>query len=361
MPYFMIDDQMPVNRKAQQLARTALRNDLEGPAALGMWMMAGGLSQAALSDGVVSVEDLVSIMLNYDVALKLADHLVAAGLWHAESHECERCPAVEPGQYLFHDWFALGYARGDTVKVKRDKSKELKSAELIAAVWARDCTDDPNNPTRGRCRYCARELHRSDRKSDYRPTMDHVDPRKAVGAVNVVLACWDCNRRKAAKTPEQAGMTLLPAPRAAAPQGTVSPAHAAAETPAAQIKPQDQTDISQIPDTKSLLGRAHEGERVGRAGVGQGGAGSSNGSVLGQPASSSPKPRNRRRGRGKGRPQDQKPANPHHAGEAPPVPAVGTQGSPWHGWQGKRSEVDETTCDIHGEEQPCRTCIKENQ
>ncbi|MHA7292611.1 HNH endonuclease [Arthrobacter sp. HLT1-21] len=249
--------------------------------------------------------------------------------------------------------------------MKRDKSKELKSAELIAAVWARDCTDDPSNPTRGRCRYCARKLLRADKKSDTRPTMDHVDPRKATGATNVVLACWDCNRKKAARTPEQAGMTLLPAPRAAASSEKVSPADAAAETASSsRIKPEDQSDIKQkstvILDAESLLGRARQGERGGRAGVGQGRVSLSTGLPPGQPAPPRPKPRNRRRGTGKAQTPQLQSSNPHHAGDAPPVAAVGEHGSPWYGWSGKRSAVDETTCDIHHEEQPCRVCIREN-
>lgn len=400
MPFFMIDDQLPANAKAQTLIRTAIRGDLIGPAALGLWAMAGAASQAKLSDGVVTLEDLISLLLSGDVAQQLASQLVDVGLWHDENHSCDRCPEVQPGTYLFHDWFALNYARSDTVKVKRDKGKELKSPELIAKVWWRDCTDDPDNPTRGRCRYCAREVLRSDRKSDTRPTLDHVDPRKAAGHQNVVLACFDCNRRKAARTPEQAGMALLPAP----PRGStstpssISPRSAVAEnetptsppTGAAEvrsplspltvvaetedrvedpIKQPDQTDIRQISARKSepesemkrVLGRAHDHTRAGRAGSGVGLGTSSTGSPALKPAT--PKPRNRRRGRARQKPAGtpDQPEDPHHAGDAPDVPAVGLHGSPWHGWQGRRSGIEETTCELHHEEQPCRHCLKESE
>jgi 5-methylcytosine-specific restriction endonuclease McrA len=47
-------------------------------------------------------------------------------------------------------------------------------------------------------------------------TVDHVRPRSRGGAStweNCVLACLECNRRKADRTPEQAGLALRKAPR----------------------------------------------------------------------------------------------------------------------------------------------------
>ena len=46
-------------------------------------------------------------------------------------------------------------------------------------------------------------------------TLDHVIPRCQGGQTtweNCVVACWQCNSRKAGKTPEQAGMKLLRKP-----------------------------------------------------------------------------------------------------------------------------------------------------
>ena len=54
------------------------------------------------------------------------------------------------------------------------------------------------------CRYCG---------SKNAPTIDHVVPRcqgGKDGADNLVVACWSCNLSKSGRTPEQAGMTLLP-------------------------------------------------------------------------------------------------------------------------------------------------------
>lgn len=59
------------------------------------------------------------------------------------------------------------------------------------------------------CQYCGKESHQL--------TLDHVVPRYLGGGhawENLVGACVSCNRRKAGRTPKQAGMRLLnhPAP-----------------------------------------------------------------------------------------------------------------------------------------------------
>jgi len=57
------------------------------------------------------------------------------------------------------------------------------------------------------CQYCGRESHQL--------TLDHVIPRHLGGEhtwENLVSACVPCNRRKAGKTPKQAGMKLLRPP-----------------------------------------------------------------------------------------------------------------------------------------------------
>ena len=64
------------------------------------------------------------------------------------------------------------------------------------AVFARDA---------GRCAYCTLSAN----------TIDHVIPRSQGGTStweNCVLACIDCNKRKADRTPRQAGMKLRTTP-----------------------------------------------------------------------------------------------------------------------------------------------------
>lgn len=57
------------------------------------------------------------------------------------------------------------------------------------------------------CQYCGRETREL--------TLDHVTPRRRGGKhtwENVVSACIPCNRRKAGRTPSEAGMKLLHQP-----------------------------------------------------------------------------------------------------------------------------------------------------
>ena len=59
------------------------------------------------------------------------------------------------------------------------------------------------------CQYCGQETREL--------TLDHVIPRRQEGDhtwENIVGACIPCNRRKAGRTPGQAGMTLLRRPKA---------------------------------------------------------------------------------------------------------------------------------------------------
>lgn len=65
-----------------------------------------------------------------------------------------------------------------------------------------------------RCRYCGRLVVRV--KGGIGPTVltfDHVFPRSRGGDSsfdNLVVACQPCNTRKADRTPDEAGMSLLP-------------------------------------------------------------------------------------------------------------------------------------------------------
>jgi 5-methylcytosine-specific restriction endonuclease McrA len=60
------------------------------------------------------------------------------------------------------------------------------------------------------CQYCGTKFHPRDL------TLDHVMPESRGGPYawhNLVAACQACNRKKAAQTPEEAGMKLLHKPR----------------------------------------------------------------------------------------------------------------------------------------------------
>jgi 5-methylcytosine-specific restriction endonuclease McrA len=60
------------------------------------------------------------------------------------------------------------------------------------------------------CQYCGEQGAAEDL------TFDHVVPASAGGTrtwTNIVTACYPCNRRKGARTPKEAGMTLLREPK----------------------------------------------------------------------------------------------------------------------------------------------------
>lgn len=60
------------------------------------------------------------------------------------------------------------------------------------------------------CQYCVKKFHPSEL------TLDHVIPESRGGGAtwhNLVTCCVRCNRRKANRTPEEAGMPLLNRPR----------------------------------------------------------------------------------------------------------------------------------------------------
>ncbi len=67
-------------------------------------------------------------------------------------------------------------------------------------IWLRDG---------GKCQYCFRKVARN------RFQFEHVLPQSQGGKTtweNIVVACHDCNQRKANRTPEQAGMPLWSMP-----------------------------------------------------------------------------------------------------------------------------------------------------
>ena len=76
------------------------------------------------------------------------------------------------------------------------------------------------NRDRFACQYCGRETREL--------TLDHVIPRHRGGEHvwhNVVSACIPCNRRKAGKSPSEAGMSLIRPPLPPKPGGFQVPFH----------------------------------------------------------------------------------------------------------------------------------------
>ena len=141
---------------------------------------------------------------------RAASLLCEVGLWHGSDHKCDRCQPVAPGTWRYHDWFDLGYDTGEGKKLADRKKKELKDRNLIDSVWARDRIPSGRS---GRsdvalCRYCGKKLRKDARRGPDGWELDHVDPNRAIGARNVVVACRDCNAKKGRRLPQDAGLKL---------------------------------------------------------------------------------------------------------------------------------------------------------
>jgi hypothetical protein len=128
----------------------------------------------------------------------------------------------------YHASHKVAWAVGPTVLryrggVQRDGSRSELASPPIIAIRGSDIMSgilreriplgDRNDllfrRDRGICAYCGERVHRNEL------TRDHVIPRSRGGSDNwnnVVSACRACNVRKAARTPEQAGLELLYVP-----------------------------------------------------------------------------------------------------------------------------------------------------
>ena len=200
----------------------------------------------------------------------------------------------------------------------------------------------------------------------------------AAGTISPTLSAADTTENPADGTDHQ-GTAPQPSASAGQPAQGRSPLTSSAGTNTDDQTP-DQTSTTprptRRPDENQTLGAVPA--RATRAGTGL--AGSGQGEGLGKgPGTGSPAdphdgeiPRKRRRRRGRGQSTSQpQPAQPTHieipnvrdplldAGAAPDVRVPAQFGSPWKGWHGPPSTVDETTCLTHGIEEPCWKCTRD--
>lgn len=99
------------------------------------------------------------------------------------------------------------------------RPKVLRLVRYVVTRWmhrrSRLCTKSAIKARDRMCGYCGGRAE----------TVDHIVPRSRGGTLtweNAVAACIRCNHRKADRTPEEAGMTLLVVP--ARPNGVFVPA-----------------------------------------------------------------------------------------------------------------------------------------
>lgn len=210
--WLKIDDGFHCHRKVRKAARNC-------PASLALWLITGSACATAATEGVVSADLLDDSLhdtgLTGVTARKAVAALVDAGLWHDAKtlRRCDRCKVaagrIPPTSLYFHDWLDYQYTRDEAkipeVRWKKARAKALhRDHRLKDQILARDLD---------RCRYCAVRVDFRDRVGDTGGTYDHVDPSQRENTVeNVVVACRGCNTTKKDRTPEEAGMTLLPAP-----------------------------------------------------------------------------------------------------------------------------------------------------
>jgi hypothetical protein len=134
---------------------------------------------------------------------RLAARLCEVGLWERTANG-----------YAVHDY--LDY---------QPSAAEVR-AERAMSVTRKRLYDDPFLIQKIRfrdgdgCRYCDLTVRWNDRKGPGGGTYDHADPRGGNSLDNVVVACRGCNSRKGQRTPEAAGMPLLP-PRGRADNGQI--------------------------------------------------------------------------------------------------------------------------------------------
>lgn len=187
MTWFKVCDHLHDHRKVRGI-------DL---AALGLWTLSGSWSGDHKTDGFVPT----TVIPRWDSrrSKKLAALLVDRGLWEAATRDGE-------SGWIFHDWIDHQPDKADTStdigRIRWRRREALKKNRgLCEAIQLRDGT---------LCRYCGDRVKWSDKKGPKGATYDHVDPDGDNSLENVVVACRRCNGRKRDRTPEEAGMRLLP-------------------------------------------------------------------------------------------------------------------------------------------------------
>lgn len=210
MPWGRIDDRLPMSVKIRGLVDPGVvgtRAKRQRAEAIGVWVQLLGWVSGERSDGFLTEDVLDLFGWPAPNARLLRARFGLAPLLHTQA-DGQACPCMEGRvwradfEYLMHDYLDRNPSRAEN-DVHRAKARELKDGKLKAAVRDRD---------QDLCRYCGRPCQHSDRKSDAGLTLDHVDPEVADGMSNLVVACRGCNNAKRRRTPEAAGMVLLPAP-----------------------------------------------------------------------------------------------------------------------------------------------------
>lgn len=123
MTWFRIDDGFYDHPKVKALPRGAVRKG-----AVSLWTLAGSWCSRYKTDGLIPAHQIEE----FGSASKDADALVAAVLWHSPGHDCETCPDVPHGHYLYHQWPEHQPLKADVEKRQakaRERMRKLRNGE----------------------------------------------------------------------------------------------------------------------------------------------------------------------------------------------------------------------------------------
>jgi len=155
-----------------------------------LWVWGLTYSQQHLTDGWIPAIAIPGVFV------RSIKDLVAGHSWDS----------VEGG-YRIHDYLDWNDSKAVVVEARqlaKVRMALVRDPELRKALRDRD---------QDQCRFCGIEVNWADRKSRGGATYDHVRPGGGDTLDNLVIACRGCNSRKGKRTPEEAGMTLLPVSR----------------------------------------------------------------------------------------------------------------------------------------------------
>jgi 5-methylcytosine-specific restriction endonuclease McrA len=194
---------------------------LDDPEAKLLWVMVGVGCSRIESDGVIRPPMFkkwafdAGLMPGQKLTRKVRK-IVEVGLWHDATTfaACDECVSEFPdglasGELVMHNFNDWNPNKADKANEssawKANRRRRLgKLKKLKQEIYLRD---------RDYCRYCGIRVNMNDRISTEGGCLDHVDPDGENTLENLVRCCRGCNiYRKGERTPQEAGMRLLPPP-----------------------------------------------------------------------------------------------------------------------------------------------------
>ncbi len=218
MVWFYVDDGFYRGKKVRRLGADRLP-------AVGLWLLCGDWSADNLTDGFMPWEEIE----RWDADRHLSKRLCDVALW-------EEAEVDDEAGIQFHNWSKWQKTKADVLAERAANNRKTamyRDPELVAAVRKRD---------QDRCRFCGTLGAWRDRRSEQGLTYTYLEPNGPTAALNValnvVVACRGCSRRKGDLSPTEAGLTLL------------APGSLGGPSPA--VFPSNQVGTSTYPDTDQI-------------------------------------------------------------------------------------------------------------